>query len=114
LLPQHEQKSEKTCVDDASLGEIDHDLLVRSHGYPEVGNNFVHVAADGKSGRPQGNNVTPIGLLDDQIMSVASVSSVQQTHPDRKRQNAGQEQVKEHAPVMKIALPKVWLFLDAP
>jgi hypothetical protein len=91
LLPQHKQKSEKARVDGASFRKIDHDLLLRSHGYFEVGNNFVHVAADGKSGETQGNKVTSIGLLDDQIMCAAFVSSLQQTRADRKRQNAGQE-----------------------
>jgi len=114
LLPQHEQKPEKARVDGASFRKIDRDLLIRSHGHFEVGNNLVHVAADGKARETQGNKITPISLLDDQIMYAAFVSSLQQTRADRKRQNAGQEQVKQHPAVMKITLPKVWLFLDAP
>ena len=74
LLPQHEQKSEKSCVNSASLGEIDHDLLLRSYRIPKAGNRFVHVAGDGRAGETQGDAVTAMSLLDDQIMSAALAS----------------------------------------
>ena len=59
LLPQHKQKSEKARVDGASFRKIDHDLLIGSHGYSKVGNNFVHVAADGKSGELKVTKLLP-------------------------------------------------------
>ena len=71
LLPHHEQKSEKTCVDGASLGEIDHDLLLRSYCIPKAGNRFVHVTGNGKAGETQGDTVNAMSLLDDQVMFAA-------------------------------------------
>ena len=55
-----------------------------------------------------------MNLLDDQIMSTALVFSPQPLRVDGQRQDAGQHQIEQHAPVMKITFPKIRLFLDTP
>jgi hypothetical protein len=87
-LSQHEKKPEKTGINEASMRQINRNVLSGHEGIPETGTRFVHVSGSGCAKEGQGDGFIVLDLLDDQIVPRRMPPQALPSRPNRQRKHA--------------------------